>query len=113
MVALCYYFFVADPLYPPDRVRELAANEATRAITFSAEQGCYSLGLIAEDVWEVLAELDQVRSTFYKSMESDKVPGTWFDVYHILIGLKIIYLKFRIAELRSGQQIIVVSFKER
>jgi hypothetical protein len=104
---------MALPHYDTALVRKLAQNVSTRAITIGAEDGCYALGLTLEDVWAVLSDLDSPRCSFHKSMESDKRSGDFFDVYHITIAAKTIYLKFRVKMLRDGREVVVVSFKEK
>ena len=94
-------------------VRRLALSEETRFITVSAENDCYRLGLTIEDVWETLADLGSPQCSFYKSMESERRPGDWFDVYHVLLKSTIIYLKFSVKTLAEGNEIVVVSFKEK
>jgi len=82
-------------------------------VTHSAEDGCYSLGLVVGDIWAAMAELDQPRCEFYKQLPSDDRPGEVFDVYHVLVGLVIVYLKFKIKKMKNGQDVVVVSFKGR
>ena len=101
------------PAYAPDAVRAILADPDRCFVTHAAEDGCYALGLFAADIWEAMAELDQPRCEFYKQLPSDDRPGEIFDVYHVLIGLTIIYLKFKIVKSKNGQDVVVVSFKER
>lgn len=101
---------MGSPVHDPARVRELAASEATRAITLTAEAGCYELGLTLEDVWSALVALDGPHCRFYKSMPSDKRPNDIFDVYELFIGPYAIYLKYKITDGPSAS-VVVVSFK--
>ena len=102
---------MGSPVHDPARVRELASSEATRAITLSAEDGCYELGLTLEDVWTALGDLDGPNCRFYKSMPSDKRPDDFFDVYELFIGPHAIYLKFKVTDRPTGSVLGVVSFK--
>ncbi len=65
---------MAIPAYDPAVIRELASSEATRAITLTAEDGCFLLGLTLEDVWTTLRELDGPRCRFHKAMPSERKP---------------------------------------
>lgn len=92
-------------------VRKLASGETTRAITLTAEDGCYELGLTLGDVWTALAELSGPNCRFYKSMPSDQRPDDIFDVYELFIGPHAIYLKFKIVRRPNESRVVVVSFK--
>ena len=101
------------PTYAPERVRHLASNVATRAITITAENDCYALNLTLEDVWQALCDLDEPRCRFHKTMRSNDRSTDIFDVYHVQCGRVVVYLKLRIKTLRSGEEVVVVSFKEK
>jgi Motility quorum-sensing regulator, toxin of MqsA len=102
---------MGGPVHDPQKVQGLASNEATRAITLSAEDGCYELELTLEDVWAAMADLSGPNCRYYKSMPSDKRPEDIFDVYEVFIGAHAIYLKFKIVNRSSGSVLVVVSFK--
>lgn len=120
MVAMCYHARVEQqpskrqgPAYGIETLRAILADPSRCFVTHSAENDCYALGLFASDIWEAMQELDQPRCEFYKRLDSSDRPGDVFDVYHVLIGLVVVYLKFKISIRKDGQQIVVVSFKER
>jgi len=101
---------MARPAYDPELVRELASSEETRAITLSAEDACYALGLTLEDIWSVMQELGGPRCRFYKTMPSQQRPEDIFDVYDVFSGPIAIYLKFKIVT-QARRRVVVVSFK--
>lgn len=115
VVALCYHNLVENegekPSFDLAEVKELAADEDTRAIMFDATRDALALGFLTEDVWQAIADLEP--SDFYKSMPSDKKHGTMLDVYHPTRRNKIIYLKLQIVPWRGtlSKMIKVVSFK--
>jgi len=63
------------------------------AITFKARDEALALGLADEaSIRSALSGLDPM--DFFKSMESDKRPGAWQDVYHLPFGGRTLYVKF-------------------
>lgn len=117
---MCYHRSQMDggqaepgPTYDPELVRRLASAVETRAITIEAEDGCYAMGFTQEDVWQALRELDTPRCRFRKTMPSTQRPGDIFDVYNVTVGRTTVYMKFRVKTLKDGQEVVVVSFKEK
>lgn len=83
-------------------------SEGKFQITFSARAGAALLGLGEAEIVRCVLELRQ--SDFYKSMEAEKAPGLWQDVYRPVFEGLVLYVKVQIA--RQGDA-IVISFKER
>lgn len=118
MVARCYLGgnmlpYGVGPHYDPELVAQLAGQEATRAITLVASDGCANLGLTNDDVWSILRALSGPACRFYKSMTSDQRPDEILDVYDVWVDNTPIYLKFKIILTHDGtrQIVVVLSFK--
>lgn len=77
------------------------------AITLRAAESAGEMGMDEGDIKECIRALTE--ADFYKTMPSDKVPGTFQDVYKTEWNGKPIYAKLT---LRSpGSRAVVVSFK--
>lgn len=77
-------------------------------LTKSARDGVLALGLDVSDVCECVEGLTP--ACFHKTMESDRMPGLWQDVYRTTYQGVEIYLKLQIA---PAGQAVVISFKQR
>ncbi|HYR06290.1 MAG TPA: type II toxin-antitoxin system MqsR family toxin, partial [Longimicrobium sp.] len=77
-------------------------------ITFAATKGAAELNLSPDDV--VTAVLMLQPRDFYKSMESEKIPGLWQDVYHLNHHRCWLYIKL---QLLADGRAVVVQFKEK
>lgn len=77
-------------------------------ISLTAEQGASELCLQRGDVVEAVLELTPQH--FYKSMESEKCPGLWQDVYHLDHKGAALYIKL---QRTSDGRAVVVQFKRR
>jgi hypothetical protein len=78
-----------------------------------ATRDAFALGLLTEDVWLAIQDLDP--DEFHKTMPSEAFPDTMLDVYHCTYGKKLIYLKFQVLESSKAllQKLNVVSFKAK
>jgi hypothetical protein len=77
-------------------------------LTFTAQMDIRGLGISKEQVLEVVQRI--VDAEFHKSMESEKRPGCWQDVYFPwFLGTKL-YVKFGRDE--PDGEYVVISFKE-
>ncbi|RKH86725.1 hypothetical protein D7Y21_20390 [Corallococcus sp. AB045] len=90
-------------------VRALFEN-SLGIITESATQGAWAQKFTPEDIKHVIMkELDA--SHFYKSMEADKCPGLWQDVYKLKFLEVPLYIKLQIRDGKRGRRAVVISFK--
>jgi hypothetical protein len=88
--------------------RLIGQGPISSAITKVAEQGARDFGWGREDIVEAVLEL--TTQHFYKSMESERMPGLWQDVYHLEFRSRWVYIKLQLGfDGRAG----VVQFKER
>ncbi|MBB5610627.1 MULTISPECIES: type II toxin-antitoxin system MqsR family toxin [unclassified Janthinobacterium] len=72
-----------------------------------AREGATRLGLDLDGMIAIVLDLPH-SGFFYKTMESDKNPGLWMDVYHAVTpNDEDVYLKLMI---QNG--VLIVSFKE-
>ena len=67
------------------------------------------LGFDADGIHEVIASMEQ--SHFYKSMTSKYNHKVWQDVYHVLFGEYLLYIKFTANDIVSDFWLL--SFKEK
>lgn len=97
------------PTYDLQQLQQLIGQGVILCtVTQAAKAGAALLGLADEDIVEsVLALTDQ---HFYKSMESEKVPGLWQDVYHLeFCGLRL-YIKLQMG---TNGRAVVIQYKAR
>lgn len=88
--------------------RLIGQGPISSSITKAAEQGARDLGWDKDDIVDAVLEL--TTQHFYKSMESERMPGLWQDVYHLEFRSKRLYIKLQLGfDGRAG----VVQFKER
>lgn len=111
-VTICYHKAV-PPHYPPADVKSLAGQPAARRLTRSAIDGCLSLGMPPEVIWETLAALDEPDCRFIKTLDSDQRPGEKLDVYDALVGGQPVYVKIKIVKTNAEppRLLVVLSFK--
>lgn len=96
------------PRYDLDELKKLIENPKTRHITAEARQTGSEVGFAS--VWEIVGAVLELESEdFYKSMPSEKQPGTFQDVYHKTINGTELYIKLR----KSSDKGIVISFKKK
>lgn len=97
------------PTYDLQQLQQLVGQgELSRSITRAARQGAIEVNLIEPDIIRAVLELGQ--GDFYKSMEAEKCPGLWQDVYHLRYGGIEFYIKL---QLGPNGRAIVVQFKKR
>jgi hypothetical protein len=97
----------SEPHYPISDIQELV-NEGKRFITMTATIDGTYIDFGKDDIYNTVLALKE--SNFYKSMQSDKNPILWHDVYHYQHdGVDILlYIKLQIKK-----NAVVVSFKEK
>lgn len=83
------------PTYDLEQMQQLVGQgPLTRVITAAAADGASQLELINEHIVEAVLLL--MPQHFYKTMESEQVPGLWQDVYHIEYRGWPLYIKLQI-----------------
>lgn len=88
--------------------RLIGQGPISSSITRAAKRGAALLDFGAEDIVGAVLELTPVH--FYKSMESERQPGLWQDVYHLdYMGVQL-YIKLQIGADGRG---VVVQYKAR
>jgi motility quorum-sensing regulator/GCU-specific mRNA interferase toxin len=88
--------------------RLIGQGPISSSITNAAEEGASELGWSRSDIVEAVLELTSQH--FYKSMESERLPGLWQDVYHLRYRGIWLYIKLQLA--LTGRA-FVVQFKKR
>jgi motility quorum-sensing regulator / GCU-specific mRNA interferase toxin len=92
------------PTYDLRQLQQLVGQgELSCTITQAAKAGGALLGLDEEEIVESVLLL--APRHFYKSMESDKVPGLWQDVYHLQFRGQWLYIKLQLGT--NGRAVIV------
>jgi len=94
------------PTYVLTEIQEKLRSGAFQ-ITGTARRTATALGFDEKDVIACVLSLDH--RDFYKSMESETVPGSWQDVYRPEFLGEMLYVKLSV--LPTGWE-IVISFKE-
>lgn len=93
--------------YDLPELQELIKDPETRVITKSSrEDALNELAYYEEDIINCVLRLN--KSDIYKTMEAEKVPGLWQDVYHKKIEGKLLYIKLQKNSSKKG---VVISFK--
>jgi motility quorum-sensing regulator/GCU-specific mRNA interferase toxin len=88
--------------------RLLGQGPISSSITKVAEEGAAELNWTRDDLVEAVLHLTV--QDFYKSMESERMPGLWQDVYHVKFRGVWLYIKLQIG---VGGRAVVVQFKQR
>jgi hypothetical protein len=97
------------PTYDLERIQRLVGQGGISCvITAAAYEGAAEWRWGREDVVEAVLSLE--RQNFYKTMEAEKRPGWWQDVYHLRFRGEDLYIKLQID---PGGFAIVVQFKRR
>jgi hypothetical protein len=94
-----------NPAYDLPQVQALVAQKKYR-LSKAAANGAGELYLDEEDILECVIKLQP--ADFYKSMESNRFPGTYQDVYKPRFNGFAIYLKLQIMD---GRKVAIISFK--
>ncbi len=97
------------PTYDLHLLQHLVGQgELSRAVTESARAGAIAMGWNVPEIIEAVLELDS--RDFYKTMEAEKCPGLWQDVYHLDFRGDALYIKLQ----RSPDgRAVVVQFKRK
>jgi hypothetical protein len=88
--------------------RLIGQGPVSSRITSTAEAGAIELSLEPEAIREAVLEL--LPGHFYKSMESDVIPGLWQDVYHMEFKGKWLYIKLQMG---GDGRAVIIQFKRR
>lgn len=97
------------PTYDLEEVQRLVGQGSiSRFISDAAREGAGSLDLGESLIVEAILMLSP--SNFYKTMESERMPGLWQDVYHLTYREKDLYIKVQID---AHGRAVVISFKKR
>jgi hypothetical protein len=97
------------PTYDLELVQQLVGQGAlTSSITVVAAAGASELEWHPEHIVEAVLLLSP--GEFYKTMESERVPGLWQDVYHLQYRGVHLYIKVQIGH--DGRA-YVVQFKRK
>jgi len=95
--------------YDLDLMLQLVGQgELTRVVTTAARAGARECGFGEDELVEAVLALST--ADFYKSMEAEKRPGTWQDVYHSLFRGVELYIKLQIS---PDGDAVVIQFKAR
>jgi motility quorum-sensing regulator/GCU-specific mRNA interferase toxin len=98
------------PTYDLELVQQLVGQgPLSRLITSAARRGARECGFMATGTI-VDAVLALSPANFYKTMEAERCPGLWQDVYHSGFFGVDLYIKLQISPQGIG---VVVQFKER
>jgi len=98
------------PTYDLELVQQLVGQgPLSRLITSAARRGARECGFTATGII-VDAVLALSPANFYKTMEAERCPGLWQDVYHSAFHGVELYIKLQISTEGIG---VVVQFKER
>lgn len=97
------------PTYALEELQRLIGQgPISSSITKVAEEGAAGLNWSREDIVEAVLQL--TTQHFFKSMESERMPGLWQDVYHLEFRGRWLYIKL---QLGVNGRAFVVQFKER
>jgi motility quorum-sensing regulator / GCU-specific mRNA interferase toxin len=98
-----------EPTYDLELLQQLIGQgPLTRSITTAATDGAGQLGFGHDDI--VTAVLLLSPQDLYKTMESQRVPGLWQDVYHLDYRGAKLYIKLQIGFDGRAQ---VIQFKRK
>jgi motility quorum-sensing regulator / GCU-specific mRNA interferase toxin len=99
----------STPTYDLETIQQLVGQGLiSYRVTTAARYGAAELGISEDDLVEIVLSLTP--SYFYKSMESEQVPGLWQDVYHFPHGPAVLYVKLQIDPLGRA---VIIQCKER
>lgn len=86
----------------------IGQGSISSSITKVAEEGAAEFNWNRDDIVEAVLALTSQH--FYKSMESERMPGLWQDVYHLEFRGIWLYIKLQIG---TRGRAFVVQFKQR
>jgi hypothetical protein len=97
------------PTYDLQQMQWLVGQgEFSRVISYVAAEGANEIGFSREDIVEAILSL--TREDFYKSMEAERFPGLWQDVYHLWYRGVHLYIKLQV-DLKG--RAVVIQFKRK
>lgn len=97
------------PTYDLQQLQQLVGQgELSRTITAAATHGASSIRFTADHIIEAVLLL--TLRDFHKTMESERIPGLWQDVYRLEYRQQEVYIKLQIG---SDGRAYVVQFKRR
>jgi motility quorum-sensing regulator/GCU-specific mRNA interferase toxin len=97
------------PTYDLQQVQQLIGQgELSRVISHAAAEAADKLDFSREDVVEAVLSL--APGDFYKSMEAERLPGLWQDVYHLRYRGIDLYIKLQID---TKGRAVVIQFKRK
>lgn len=96
------------PHYDLAAIKSLFSTPVTLQMTGVAQRDSRAIGYGADDVVRVIQCIDP--RDFHKSMTANHNPKAWQDVYHVLDGELILYVKFTD---NHGEAMTILSFKEK
>lgn len=100
---------VGEPTYDLHELQRLIGQGLlSSSFTRAAEEGAAAFGWDRDVITEAVLEL--TTRHFYKSMESERMPGLWQDVYHLEFRGIRLYIKLQVG---MGGRAFVVQFKAR
>jgi hypothetical protein len=88
--------------------RLIGQGPISSVVTITAEAGATELNLAREAITEAVLEL--LPRHFYKSMESEVIPGLWQDVYHMEFRGRWLYIKLQMG---PDGRAVVIQFKRK
>lgn len=95
--------------HPLTEIQAQMVSVDTMNLTLSAQGGIRDLGISKEQALEVIRQLAGV--DFHKSMDSEKMPGCWQDVYRPWFLATQLYVKIGRNDVLA--EYVVISFKEK
>lgn len=100
----------SQPTYDLELVQQLVGQGTlSHLVTSAARAGGRACGFTSvDDIVEAILALSP--ANFYKTMEAEKCPGRWQDVYHSEFHGVELYIKVQIS---SAGAAVVVQFKQR
>lgn len=97
------------PTYDLQQLQQLIGQgELSRMVTSAARAGATQCGLDLSGV--IAAVLALTPADLHKTMESEKCPGLWQDVYHLRFQDVELYIKLQLSPDGRG---VVVQFKRK
>lgn len=97
------------PTYDLQEVQRLVGQGSLSClITAAARIGARECGFLEDQLVQAVLELGP--GNFYKTMQAEKRPGRWQDVYHSSFAGTELYIKLQIS---SDGEAVIVQFKKR
>jgi hypothetical protein len=88
--------------------RLIGQGPLSSSVTEAAQEGAAEFDWHYEEIVEAVLQLNE--QYFYKSMESERIPGLWQDVYHFRFRGEWLYIKL---QLGADGRAFVVQFKRK